>query len=349
MKKATLLELAAMVGGTLIGDGSKEITDVAPLHGANDSQISFLVATKKIDLLLRSKAAAAIVPRDVVCEQCPVIQVDDVLAAFEKIALFFRPVRSVLDDGIAPTAFVDSTALVGRGVRIGPGAFIGAEVELGDDVEIFPGATVMSGSTIGPRTRIFPRAVLYENTQVGSDCLIHAGAVLGAYGFGYESSAQGHVLSVQYGNVVLGDQVEIGACATIDRGTYGSTVIGDGTKIDDQVMIGHNCKIGRHNMICAHAGVAGSVLTGDFVVMAGQVGIRDHVVIGDQAVLGAKAGVMTDIPAKGRYVGIPATPEKEQMRAFVAISKLHDMRKEFKDFQMKLDQLEQQVQVVSGQ
>ena len=260
-------------------------------------------------------------------------------AAFEKITLFFRPVRSALDDGIAPSASVDPSAKLGTGVRIGPGAFIGAEVEIGDAAEIYPGATLMAGTKVGPRTKIFPRAVLYENTVVGADCLIHAGAVLGAYGFGYDSSTAGHVLSVQYGNVVLGDQVEIGACTTIDRGTYGSTVIGSGTKIDDQVMIGHNCFIGRYNMICALTGIAGSVRTGDFVVMAGQVGVRDHVVIGDGAVLGAKAGVMGDIPAKGRYVGIPATPEKDQMRTLVAVSKLHDMRKEFKEFQTTVAKL----------
>ncbi|MDD3586314.1 MAG: UDP-3-O-(3-hydroxymyristoyl)glucosamine N-acyltransferase [Thermoguttaceae bacterium] len=344
MKKATLSDLAALTGGTPVGDVSKEITDVAPLHGAGNDQISFLVTPKKIDLLLKSGAGAAVVPRDVVCPRCPVIQVDDVIAAFEKITLFFRPVRPTLLDEIAPTACVDPSAKLGTGVRIGPGAFVGAEVEIGDAAEIHPGVTLMAGTKIGPRTKIFPRAVLYENTVVGADCVIHAGAVLGAYGFGYDSSSAGHVLSVQYGNVMLGDHVEIGACTTIDRGTYGSTVIGSGTKIDDQVMIGHNCVIGRHNMICALTGVAGSVRTGDFVVMAGQVGVRDHVVIGDGAVLGAKAGVMGDIPAKGRYVGIPATPEKEQMRMQVALFKLHDMRKEFKDVQTKLARLVEQDQ-----
>ena len=131
---------------------------------------------------------------------------------------------------------------------------------------------------------IFPNAVLYENTDRRRRATIHASAVLGAYGFGYELVDGRHVLSAQLGNVVLGADVEIGAGTTIDRGTYGPTIIGDGTKIDDQVMVAHNCRIGRHNMLCSQVGVAGSTTTGDYVVMAGQVGVRDHVHIGDRAV-----------------------------------------------------------------
>ena len=140
----------------------------------------------------------------------------------------------------------------------------------------------MAGSQIGPDVTIFPNAVLYENTVVGPRCVIHAGAVLGAYGFGYYCVDGRHQLSAQLGNVVLGADVEIGAGTTIDRGTYGPTIIGEGTKIDNQVMVAHNCRIGRHNMLCSQVGIAGSTTTGDYVVMAGQVGVRDHVHIGDR-------------------------------------------------------------------
>ena len=170
----------------------------------------------------------------------------------------------------------------------------------------------MAGCRIGRGATIFPNAVLYENTVVGPRCVIHAGAVLGAYGFGYETVDGRHTLSAQLGNVVLGADVEIGAGTTIDRGTYGPTVIGEGTKIDDQVMIAHNCRIGRHNMLCSQVGIAGSTSTGDYVVMAGQVGVRDHVHIGERAVLGAMAGVINDVPDGARMIGIPATPEREQ-------------------------------------
>ena len=154
----------------------------------------------------------------------------------------------------------------------------------------------MAGSQIGQDVTIFPNAVLYEDTVVGPRCVIHANAVLGAYGFGYGFADGRHVLSAQLGNVVLGADVEIGAGTTIDRGTYGPTVIGEGTKIDDLVMVAHNCRIGRHNMLCSQVGIAGSTTTGDYVVMAGQVGVRDHVHIGTGAVLGAMAGVTNDVP-----------------------------------------------------
>ena len=167
---------------------------------------------------------------------------------------------------------------------------------IGDGSTIHSGVHIMAGSQIGEDVTIFPNAVLYENTIVGPRCLIHANAVLGAYGFGYGFVDGRHVLSAQLGNVVLGADVEIGAGTTIDRGTYGPTVIGEGTKIDDLVMVAHNCRIGRHNMLCSQVGIAGSTTTGDYVVMAGQVGVRDHVHIGDRAVLGAMAGVTNDVP-----------------------------------------------------
>ena len=186
---------------------------------------------------------------------------------------------------------------------------------------------------------IFPNAVLYENTEVGPRCVIHANAVLGAYGFGYGFADGRHVLSAQLGNVVLGADVEIGAGATIDRGTYGPTTIGEGTKIDDLVMVAHNCRIGRHNMLCSQVGIAGSTTTGDYVVMAGQVGVRDHVHIGDRAVLGAMAGVTNDVPDGSRMIGIPATPEREQKIKQAALSKLPEMRRQLKQLQRIVETL----------
>ena len=144
------------------------------------------------------------------------------------------------------------------------------------------------------------------------------------------------MLSAQLGNVVLGADVEIGAGSTIDRGTYGPTTIGEGTKIDDLVMVAHNCQIGRHNMLCSQVGVAGSTTTGDYVVMAGQVGVRDHVHIGDRAVLGAMAGITNDVPAGSRMIGIPATPEREQKVKQAAWSKLPEMRRELRQLQRRV-------------
>ena len=197
----------------------------------------------------------------------------------------------------------------------------------------------MAGSQIGQDVTIFPNAVLYENTIVGPRCVIHANAVLGAYGFGYGFADGRHVLSAQLGNVVLEADVEIGAGSTIDRGTYGPTTIGEGTKIDDLVMVAHNCRIGRHNMLCSQVGIAGSTTTGDYVVMAGQVGVRDHVHIGNRAVLGAMAGVTNDVPEGARMIGIPATPERDQKIKQAAFSKLPEMRRQLKKLQRLAAQL----------
>ena len=163
--------------------------------------------------------------------------------------------------------------------------------------------------------------------------------MLGAYGFGYCSENGRHQLSAQLGNVILEADVEVGAGTTIDRGTYGPTIIGEGTKIDNLVMVAHNCRIGRHNMLCAQVGIAGSTSTGDYVVMAGQAGVRDHVHIGSRAMLGAKAGVMSDVPDDARVVGIPATPEREQMVKQAVLSKLPEMRRQLKRLQHMVEQM----------
>lgn len=191
----------------------------------------------------------------------------------------------------------------------------------------------MSGCQLGEQVVLFPNVVLYENTVIGARSILHANAVIGAYGFGYHQVNGRHQLSAQLGNVVIGEDVEIGACSTIDRGTYGATRIGDGTKIDNQVQIAHNCRIGRRNLICSQVGIAGSTTTGDDVVMAGQVGVRDHVHIGAGAMLGAKAGVMNDVPDGAAYLGIPATPERQQMLIQAALHKLPELKKQLKALQ----------------
>ena len=196
---------------------------------------------------------------------------------------------------------------------------------------------------------IFPNVVLYENTVVGPRCILHAGAVLGAYGFGYDQVDGRHCLTApSWATSSLGADVEIGAGTTIDRGTYGPTVIGEGTKIDNLVMVAHNCHIGRHNMLCSQVGIAGSTATGDYVVMAGQVGVRDHVRIGRGAVVGAKAGVINDIPDAARMIGIPATPERDQKGQAGRLRPLPEMRQQLKQLQRtvaalvgRLEELEQ--------
>ncbi|MDO5552845.1 MAG: UDP-3-O-(3-hydroxymyristoyl)glucosamine N-acyltransferase [Planctomycetia bacterium] len=341
MTSLTTTEIAQRLGGRLTGNGQLIISDTSPLHAATGSSLSFLCPGTLPAQLEASNCGAALVPCGFQTEHCPVIEVENVTAAFEEIVRYFRPVRTELVRGVSPKADIDPSVCLPDDIAIGAFATIGRDVVLGAGVVIHAGVRILDGVTIGEGTILFPNVVIYENCVLGKNCLVQAGAVIGGYGFGYDSSSGQHKLGPQLGNVVLGDDVEIGAATTIDRGTYGSTRIGDGTKIDNQVMIGHNCVIGRNNLICASVGIAGSTTTGDYAVMAGRVGIADHIKVGNGAVIGAMAGIMADVPPGARVVGIPATPEKEQMKKQVALAKLPEMRREFKAVQERLAKLEE--------
>ena len=335
-----LADLAKIVDGRLFGDGTIEIDEAATLARAQEGDISFLDNAEKQDQLDQSRATAFVVPTGCKPPNASVIQVEDVHGAFSQIVEHFRPPRYAKRIGISPAAIISPSAKIGQDVDIHLGATIGDDVTIGDRATIHAGVTVMAGCHIGDDVTLFPNAVLYENTVVGPRSIIHAGAVLGAYGFGYSTEGGRHLLSAQLGHVTIGQDVEIGASTTIDRGTYGPTEIGEGTKIDNLVMIAHNCRIGRHNIICSQVGIAGSTTTGDYVVMAGQVGVRDHVHIGSRAVLGAMAGVISDIPDGECYAGIPATPLREQSFKLAALARLPEMRKQLKRLQRIIDQNE---------
>lgn len=340
--QVTVAELAALVNGRLTGDGSVVIQGAAPLGDAIPGDITLIDRADRTGALSGTHASAVVAPSKAEIKNLPAILVDDIHQAFSLIVTRFRPTRITAPIGISPAAIVSPTARLGRDVNIHPFVTIGDDVEIGQGTTIHPGVHVMAGSKIGEGVVVYPNAVLYENTIVGPRCIIHAGAVLGAFGFGYTCVEGRHRLSPQLGNVVLGADVEIGAGTTVDRGTYGPTVIGDGTKIDNQVMVAHNCHVGRHNMLCAQVGIAGSTTTGDYVVMAGQVGVRDHVRIGNKAVLGAMAGIINDVPDDARLLGIPATPEREQMLKLAALARLPEMRRQFKQLQNTVDRLVEQ-------
>ena len=337
--QATLAELAALVDGRVAGDGDLVVRGAAPLRDAQPGDITLIDSADRSDFLASTEAIAVVVPSSLETPGLPAIQVEDAHRAFALIISRFHPPRAESAIGVSPAASVSPTAILGSGVNVHPQATIGDDVEIGDGSTIHSGVRIMAGSKIGANATIFPNAVLYENTIVGARCIIHAGAVLGAYGFGYSDRDGRHKLAAQLGNVIVGADVEIGANTTIDRGTYGPTVIGEGTKIDNLVMVAHNCRVGRHNMLCAQVGIAGSTSTGDNVVMAGQVGVRDHVHIGEQAVLGAMAGIINDVPDGAIMVGIPATLVRDQGLRQAAIAKLPDMRRQLKKLQSAVDKI----------
>lgn len=350
----TLGQLAELVGagvesGTLVGDPNLSIESAGTLKSAQANEITFMLSARYTDKLAESKAGAVVLPKGFVPpKDIPHLHVDNVKESFLIIAAAINPPVNRPRIGTHAKAFVSASAKIGENVSIYPGAFVGDEAEIGDGSTILPNVCILEKCKIGKNVTIYPNAVLYEKTVVGDHCIVHAGATLGGFGFGYDNSPAGHTLLSQFGRVELGDQVEIGCNTTIDRGSYGATRIGDGTKIDNQVQIGHNCQIGNHNLFCAHVGLAGSCDTGSFVVMAGQVGIGDHLTIGDGVTIGAQSGVMQDIEAGKTMMGSPAMPMRKTMQVYAVSARLPEIRSSIKSLNRKLDAMEQEMEQKLG-
>ena len=332
-------ELAALVDGRLIGITTGLCTGANPPGEATDTEITMLDDPGRIETLSGSQAIAVVTGAEVdlgaTGKQTAQIIVTDPHAAFEKIVSCFRPPveATVPTAGIHPTTIIDPTAEVHATATIGEGVSIGARSR------IMPGVVIAPFSQIGADCTLPAHITLYEYTEIADRVIIHAGTVLGAHGFGYRQEAGRHIPTAQLGYVAIESDVEIGASVTIDRGTYGATRIGEGTKIDNQVMIGHNCQIGKHNLLCSQVGIAGSCKTGDYVILAGQVGLKDHIELGDGVIVGAQAGVMDDCPGNEVYLGSPATPQRDQMQIMAVQRRLPEMRREIKQLRRQLDRL----------
>lgn len=338
-------ELAALVDGQLVGSAGceqLEVHDALPLQDACQGCITLMDSIKHLEKLTNSPATAVVVPE--AWEQCqkPMLVVERLHHAFQLIIHRLRPPhRARQSPGVSPFAFVDAGAKLGRDCEIGPQATVAEACVLGDRCRIHPGVHIMAGCRLGDDCEIMPGVVLYPGTVIGKRATIHANSVLGAYGFGYRLVDGRHERTSQLGWVEVGDDVEIGAGSTVDRGTYGPTRIGVGSKLDNLVHIGHNCHLGQHNLICGHVGMAGSCTTGDYVVMAGQVGVADHLHIGDRSRIGAQSGIMQDIAAGQAVIGTPATPAKQKMQEYAVSARLPEMRRELRELSKQVLRLEQ--------
>ena len=336
----TLKEAADLVGGIARGSDQLVIRGAGTLSSARSGEITFVESQKVLSRLSHSFADAVLVPSlDLAPDDRAYIQVDNVREAFATLVEHFHPPRVLARIGISPRAVISESAKVGNDVDVHAGAVVQNEVEIGDGCTIHANVTIMDGCRIAENVIIYPGVVLYPGTIVGPRCILHANCVLGSYGFGYDTVDGQHHLGAQLGYVELEADVELGAATTVDRGSYGATTVGAGTKVDNNVQIAHNCRIGRHNILCSQVGIAGSSSTGDYVVMAGQVGIPDHVHIGDQVTIGAKSGVMRDVPNGQTMLGIPATPERSQMQQLAALQRLPQMRKQVRALQRKMDEM----------
>ena len=333
---ATLRQLAELVQGTVQGDGDLIIQAARPLTEARPGDITFVDSDRHAAQLCKSPAAAAVVPPTVPLNGKALIQVADPLAAFVAIVQHLHGRPELPPCGIHFKASVHPGARVGEQTSVHAFACVGEGTVVGKRCRIHSGAVIGRDCRLGDDVVLHPNVVLYDGTVLGDRVIIHANSVIGADGFGYRFHEGRHVKVPQLGHVEIEADVEIGACTTIDRGTFQATTIGAGSKVDNLVQIGHNCKIGRHNVLVSQVGIAGSCTTGDYVVMAGQVGIADHINIADGVTIGAKAGVAKDIPAGQRVLGAPATPEREQKRILLTLEKLPEIRRDVRRIKQHL-------------
>jgi UDP-3-O-[3-hydroxymyristoyl] glucosamine N-acyltransferase len=324
-------DLARILGGETRGDASTRLCDALPLSEAGKGDLTYLDNVKNQKNLAGCMAAAVVAPIGVEGLEIPAILVADPLRAFIAAVRHFKPDPGpAYPKSVDPRASIHPTAVIGQDVTIAPFVVVGADCRIGNGCVLHPGVVLGEGSVLGNDCVIHPHAVMYPRTKVGNRALVHAHAVLGADGFGFKL-VDGRQQKVPHlGCVELGDDVEIGAGSAVDRATFGRTRIGDGTKIDNLVQVGHNCKIGPHNLIVSQTGIAGSCKTGAYVVIAGQVGIADHITLGDNAQVGAQSGVMRDVPSGQVVLGSPGRPERDAKRILVSMERLPEILKEFR-------------------
>jgi UDP-3-O-[3-hydroxymyristoyl] glucosamine N-acyltransferase len=337
-------ELAELVGGQVLGDDRTMIEAARPLSEAGPGHITFVEGERQLRLLAQCQASAVLL-KPGLAEDNPGrvwITVADPLSAFAAIYQHLHCRPRPQPRGIDPHAVIAPTARLGPDVTVQAGAFIGDGTVVGARCRIYPGAVIGCDCVLGEDVVIHANAVLYDGCVLGNRVIVHAGAVVGKEGFGYRQVAGRHVKVPQLGWVEIGDDVEIGAGTTIDRGTFQATRIGSGTKIDNQVQIGHNCRIGRHNLIVSQVGIAGSTTTGDYVVIAGQAGIADHLTIGHQVIIGAQAGVMNDIPDGQRVLGTPARPEREAKVHHLHLTRLPELFRQVRGIRRRLGLTEEE-------
>ena len=262
------------------------------------------------------------------------------------LPLFFPP-----DDytpGVDPSARIASSANVDPTAHIGPGCVIGQNASIGARCVLMGGNHIGRDCQLGENVHLYPNVVIYYRTQIGNRVVIHAGTVIGSDGYGYIFDQGRHQKILQVGNVIIHDDVEIGANAAIDRAALGSTVIGRGTKIDNLVHVAHNVVMGQHCLVMGQVGFAGSVNLGDYSVVASQSGIADHLKLGRQSTIGAKSGVMRDIPDGGTVLGIPAMPDKQAKRQWIALQQLPDLLKEIRALQKQVQDISARVSLAQS-
>ena len=336
----TLKEIADFIGGEVSGDKNTVITGISGIKEAREGDITFLANPKYFALLEKTQASAVIVPRSVLSGAKPLIRTDNPSLAFAKVFSFLGAPEIKHPQGIHPTAVLGKDAKLGRNVALGAYVVVGERATIADNTIIYPGCYIGHDTKIGRDALIYPNVSIRERIVIGERVIIHSGTVIGSDGFGFAAVEGVHHKIPQVGNVEIGDDVEIGACVTIDRARFDKTVIGRGTKIDNLVQIAHNVIIGENSLVVAQVGISGSTTVGKNVILAGQVGIVGHIQIGDNAVVMAQSGVNKSVPAGAVYWGYPAKPAAISRKVNACVQNLPRLYETINELKKKIAQLE---------
>ncbi|MHC4455841.1 MAG: UDP-3-O-(3-hydroxymyristoyl)glucosamine N-acyltransferase [Planctomycetota bacterium] len=338
MQGKTLGELAEYVNGRVHGDSNVIIKSASTLGRANKGEISFLANIKYEKQLRTTKASAVIVGKEISNTSVHLLIAEDPYYAFMQVMVLLHGHRKHKKVGISPKASISDRAKIGADCHIYDFVTIADEARLGDGCIIYPNVHIGRGVLIGNDCIIYPNVVIYDGSRIGNRVIINANTTVGEDGFGYASHKGIHHKIPQIGTVVIEDEVEIGACCGIERGTLGDTVVGQGCKVGDLVAVGHGSKIGSHCLLVAQVGIAGSTTLGHHCIVGGQAGIVGHITIGNNVTIGAQAGVTNNIPDGKVVLGSPAIEANQAKRAYSMIQYLPEMRQNIREIESHLGQ-----------
>ena len=340
----TAREIAAITGGTVVGNPETNVTGVAGIKESVPGDVTFIASPKYLAALKTTHASVVLMDRKLEVEYTgTIVRVDNPVQAFTQVVMRVMPPPVKFVPGVHPRAVIADTAQLGKDVCIRSGAVIEENAVIGDRAVIGANTVIGPGCQIGADCILYANVTLREYTVLGQRVILHSGVVLGADGFGFERVNGKHQKIPQVGIVEVGDDVEIGANSAIDRARFGKTRIGRGTKIDNLVQIGHNCVIGEDCIICGLVGLAGSTIIGNNVTVAGQVGIAGHMTIGDNSIIMAQAGVTKDVPPGSFMLGAPAVPHKEFKRVNAVTQHLPELSAKVNELEKQLAEMRQRL------
>jgi UDP-3-O-[3-hydroxymyristoyl] glucosamine N-acyltransferase len=333
-------QISLLLGGKITGDADRKVSDIGSIESAKEGQLTFLCDAKYLAYLPTTQASVVLMTASIPFEgetSATIIRVENARAAMGQLLTLVAKAMNPAKQGIEQPSYISEGVTVPQDAYIGAFAYIGKNVQLGKGVQIYPHAYIGDNVQVGDNTIIYSGVKIYYNCIIGKDCILHAGAVIGADGFGFEPDANkvNHKLP-QIGNVIIEDDVEVGANTTIDRAMMGSTVIRYNAKLDNLVQIGHNVEVGKSDFLCAQVGIAGSTKVGAYSIFAGQVGVAGHIELPDNCIFGAQSGVSGNIRKPGMYQGSPAIDAMNWRRSVVGFKNLPDIMNKLCEIEKKL-------------